>query len=163
MAISDDDIERLRETVSLVDVVQGTCLCASGAQLGWSVPVPCRKSGSFNVREETKRYRCFGCGAAGDVFKFVQDIEHLDFVGSIEHLANKAGITLTYTTGGQSKDRQHRKQLIEVMDKAVNWYHERLLTSPDARVARDYCAIVDSRVKWLVNSKWDGRQMTGMP
>ena len=139
MAISDDDIERLRETVSLVDVVQGYLpLRRVGRNWVGLCPFHAEKSGSFNVREETKRYRCFGCGAAGDVFKFVQDIEHLDFVGSIEHLANKAGMTLTYTTGGQSKDRQHRKQLIEVMDKAVNWYHERLLTSPDARVARDY-------------------------
>ena len=139
MAISDDDIERLRETVSLVDVVQGYLpLRRVGRNWVGLCPFHAEKSGSFNVREETKRYRCFGCGAAGDVFKFVQEIEHLDFVGSIEYLANKAGMTLTYTTGGQSKDRQHRKQLIEVMDKAVNWYHDRLLTSPDARVARDY-------------------------
>ncbi len=139
MAISDDDIERLRETVSLVDVVQGYLpLRRVGRNWVGLCPFHAEKSGSFNVREETKRYRCFGCGAAGDVFKFVQEIEHLDFVGSIEHLANKAGMTLTYTTGGQSKDRQHRKQLIEVMDKAVNWYHERLLTNPDARIARDY-------------------------
>jgi DNA primase len=139
VAISDDDIERLRETVSLVDVVQGYLpLRRVGRNWVGLCPFHAEKSGSFNVREETKRYRCFGCGAAGDVFKFVQEIEHLDFVGSIEYLANKAGMTLTYTTGGQSKDRQHRKQLIEVMDKAVNWYHDRLLTSPDARVARDY-------------------------
>ena len=90
------------------------------------------------MREETKRYRCFGCGAAGDVFKFVQEIEHLDFVGAVEQLAGKAGIQLTYTTGGQSKDRQRRKQLVEVMDSAVNWYHDRLLQGPDAREARDY-------------------------
>jgi DNA primase len=101
-------------------------------------PFHAEKSGSFNVREETKRYRCFGCGASGDVFKFVQEIEHLDFVGAIEHLANKVGMQLTYTSAGQGKDRQHRKRLIEVMNSAVEWYHERLLTAPDARAARDY-------------------------
>jgi DNA primase len=72
------------------------------------------------------------------VFKFVQDMEHLDFVGAVEHLANKIGMQLTYTTGGQSKDRQRRKALIEVMANAVEWYHQRLLTSPDAKAARDY-------------------------
>lgn len=139
MAISDDDIERLRETVSLVDVVQGYLpLRRVGRNWVGLCPFHAEKSGSFNVREETKRYRCFGCGAAGDVFKFVQEIEHLGFVESIEHLANKIGMTLTHTTGEQSKDRQHRKQLIEVMNKAVDWYHERLLTGADARVARDY-------------------------
>lgn len=139
MAIADDDIERLRETISLVDIVQGYVpLRRVGRNWVGLCPFHAEKTGSFNVREETKRYRCFGCGAAGDVFKFVQDIEHLDFVGAVEHLANKAGITLTYTSGGQSKDRQHRKELIEVMAKAVDWYHERLLQGSDAREARDY-------------------------
>ena len=139
MAIADDDIERLRDTVSLVDVVQSYLpLRRVGRNWVGLCPFHAEKSGSFNVREETKRYRCFGCGAAGDVFKFVQEMEHLDFVGAIEHLANKAGIQLTYTSGGQSKDRQRRKQLVEVMNKAVEWYHDRLLHSPDARAARDY-------------------------
>ncbi|MEK7295920.1 MAG: DNA primase, partial [Actinomycetota bacterium] len=139
MAIADDDIERLRETVSLVDIVQSyVSLRRVGRNWVGLCPFHAEKTGSFNVREETKRYRCFGCGAAGDVFKFVQDIEHMDFVGAVEHLANKAGITLTYTSGGQSKDRQHRKQLIEVMVRAVDWYHDRLLQGSDARVARDY-------------------------
>jgi DNA primase len=101
-------------------------------------PFHAEKSGSFNVREETRRYKCFGCGASGDVFKFIQEIEHLDFVGAIEHIAGKAGYQLTYTTGGQSKDRQRSKQLTEIMTQAVEWYHNRLLTAPDARVARDY-------------------------
>lgn len=139
MAIANDDIERLRDTVSLVDVVQGYLpLRRVGRNYVGLCPFHAEKSGSFNVREETKRYRCFGCGASGDVFKFVQEIEHLDFVGAVEHLANKVGMQLTYTTGAQSKDRQRRKALIEVMEQAVEWYHQRLLTSPDAKAARDY-------------------------
>jgi len=139
VAIAEDDIERLRDTVSLVDIVQGYVpLRRVGRNWVALCPFHAERSGSFNVREETKRYRCFGCGAAGDVFKFVQDMEHVDFVGAVEHLANKAGITLTYTTGGQGKDRQHRKQLIEVMGKAVDWYHDRLLNGADARLAREY-------------------------
>jgi len=139
VAIAEDDIERLRDTVSLVDIVQGYVpLRRVGRNWVGLCPFHAEKSGSFNVREETKRYRCFGCGAAGDVFKFVQDMEHVDFVGAVEHLASKAGITLTYTTGGQGKDRQRRKQLIEVMGKAVDWYHDRLLSGTDARLAREY-------------------------
>ena len=73
MAIAEDDIERLRDTVSLVDVVQGYLqLRRVGRNWVGLCPFHAEKSGSFNVREETKRYRCFGCGASGDVFKFVQ-------------------------------------------------------------------------------------------
>ena len=139
MAIAEDDIERLRDTVSLVNVVQGYLqLRRVGRNWVGLCPFHAEKSGSFNVREETKRYRCFGCGASGDVFTFVQEMEHVDFVGSIEHLANKVGMQLTYTNAGQGKDRQRRKRLVEVMNSAVDWYHERLLTAPDARAARDY-------------------------
>ena len=139
MAIADTDIERLRESVSIVDTIQGFVqLRRVGRNWVGLCPFHAEKSGSFNVREETRRYKCFGCGASGDVFKFIQEIEHLDFVGAIEHIAGKAGYQLTYTTGGQSKDRQRSKQLTEIMTQAVEWYHNRLLTAPDARVARDY-------------------------
>ena len=139
MAIADTDIERLRESVSIVDTIQGYVqLRRVGRNWVGLCPFHAEKSGSLNIREETRRYKCFGCGASGDVFKFIQEIEHLDFVGAIEHIAGKAGYQLTYTTGGQSKDRQRSKQLTEIMAQAVEWYHNRLLTAPDARVARDY-------------------------
>ncbi|MEY3618192.1 MAG: primase, partial [Actinomycetota bacterium] len=139
MAIAEEDIERVRATVSIVDVVQQyVALRKTGRNWVGLCPFHAEKSGSFNVREETARYKCFGCQAGGDVFKFVQEIEHVDFVTAVEKLAGRAGITLTYTSGGESQDRQRRKKLVGAMEAAVDWYHERLLTSPDAREARDY-------------------------
>ena len=139
MAIVDEDIERLRSSVSIVDIVQAyVALRKVGRNWSGLCPFHAEKSASFTVREEMGRYHCFGCGASGDVFKFVQEIEHTDFVGAVEQLATKAGIQLRYTSGGESKERLRRKQLIEAMDKAVEWYHQRLLTSPDARDAREY-------------------------
>jgi DNA primase len=139
MAIVDEDIERVRGATSIVDLVQQyVALRRVGRNWVGLCPFHAEKTGSFNVREETGRYKCFGCGAGGDVFRFVQDIEHLDFVGAVEHLAAKAGIQLRYTSGGENRDRQRRTQLLEVMRQAVEWYHERLLSAPDARPARDY-------------------------
>ncbi len=139
MGIQDDDIERLRSTVSIVEVVQQyVALKRVGRNWVGLCPFHAEKSGSFNVREETGRYKCFGCQAAGDVFTFVQEIEHLDFPGSVEFLAAKAGIQLTYTSTTQSKERSRRKQLVEAMEVAVEWYHRRLLDDPAARPARDY-------------------------
>ena len=125
--------------MSISDVVQQyVALRRAGRNWVGLCPFHAERSGSFNVREETGRYKCFGCGAAGDVFTFVQEIEHVDFVNAVEQLAAKAGIQLQYTSGGESKDRLRRKKLIEAMGKAVEWYHQRLLTSDDARAARDY-------------------------
>jgi len=139
MAISDDDLERLRSSVSIVDVIsQHVPLKRTGRNWVGLCPFHGERSPSFNVREEMGRYKCFGCGVSGDVFRFVQDVEHVDFVTAVEQLASRAGIQLTYTSGGESRERQHRKRLIESMNAAVDWYHQRLLTSPDARGARDY-------------------------
>ncbi|HVE20321.1 MAG TPA: DNA primase [Ilumatobacteraceae bacterium] len=139
MAIVEEDLEQLRATVSISDVVQQhIALRRVGRNWVGLCPFHAERSPSFNVREETGRYKCFGCGAAGDVFTFVQEIEHVDFVTAVEQLSAKVGIQLRYTSGGESKDRQRRKQLIEAMGKAVEWYHQRLLNGDDARAARDY-------------------------
>ncbi len=139
MAIVDEDIERVRDASPLAEVVQQyVALRRVGRNWVGLCPFHAERSGSFNVRDETGRYKCFGCGAGGDVFRFVQEIEHLDFGAAVELLAGRAGIQLRYTTGGESKDRQRRKQLVEVLDRAADWFHRRLLEAPDARAARDY-------------------------
>ncbi|MFT4657804.1 MAG: DNA primase [Candidatus Aldehydirespiratoraceae bacterium] len=139
MGIADDDIEKIRSTVSVVDTVQQyVALKKVGRNWSGLCPFHAEKSPSFYVREETGRYKCFGCDKGGDIFTFIQEIEHTDFPGAIEHLAAKAGITLNYTTTGQSKERAQRKKLTAAMGDAVEWYHERLLKDPGARAARDY-------------------------
>ena len=139
MAIAEDDIERIRSAVSIVDIVgQHVQLKRTGRNWVGLCPFHAERTPSFNVREETGRYRCFGCDKSGDVFTFVQETEHTDFVGSVEYLANRAGITLTEASPGRSKERARRKALVEAMNATVEWYHERLLTSPEARPARAY-------------------------
>lgn len=139
MAIADDDIERVRAAVSIIDVVsQHVQLKRTGRNWVGLCPFHAERTPSFNVNEQTGRYKCFGCDKAGDVFTFVQEIDHVDFVGAVEQLAARAGITLTYTSTTQSRERARRKRLIEAMQAAVDWYHDRLLHAPDARPARDY-------------------------
>src|ERR671910_1499083 len=119
MAIADEDIERLRAQVSIVDLIgQFVTLRKTGRNWVGLCPFHAERTPSFTVREETGRYRCFGCDQSGDVFTFVQQIEHLDFVGAVEHLAAKAGLQLTYTSGGQTRERSRRKQLVEAMTTA---------------------------------------------
>jgi DNA primase len=139
MAIVDEDIERIRSSLSISDVIQPhVALRRVGRNWVGLCPFHAEKTPSFNVRDETGRFTCFGCGKAGDMFTFVQEIEHVDFVTAVERLAGKAGVALRYTTGEQSKDRQRRKRLVDAMARAVEFYHQRLLTDPDARAARDY-------------------------
>lgn len=139
MAIAEDDVERVKASTSIVDLVgKYLALRRVGRNHVGLCPFHAETGPSFNVTEERGRYYCFGCGAGGDAIKFVQEIEHVDFVTAVETLANNAGIQLTYTSGGESQDRQRRRRLVETMERAVTWYHERLLNDPAARPARDY-------------------------
>jgi DNA primase len=139
MGIAEDDIQKVRSSVTLSDVVSPySQLRRTGRSQVGLCPFHSERSPSFSVNDETGRYMCFGCGAKGDVFTFVQQMEHLDFVGSVERIASKAGIELRYTSGAGNGERKHRKELQALMERAVDWYHSRLLESPDARTAREY-------------------------
>ena len=63
------------------------------------------KTPSFSVNAEQGLFYCFGCQRSGDAITFVRDIEQVDFVGAVEHLARRAGISLRYTASGEGERR----------------------------------------------------------
>lgn len=129
----------VREAADLVAIVgQYTQLKRVGRSFSGLCPFHSEKSPSFSVNGEKGVFYCFGCQAKGDAITFVRDIEHLDFVGAVELLAAKSGITLRYTDENESENRRYRSQLIDVLERAVEWYHQRLRTAPDAGPARSY-------------------------
>lgn len=139
MGIADDDIERVRASTSLLAVVSDhVALRRSGTRWVGLCPFHNERSGSFSVNDELGFYYCFGCQATGDAITFVREVLHLDFVGAVEHLAGRAGITLRYDDARESGERQRRRVLVEAVAAAAEWYHQRLLTSPDASAARGY-------------------------
>ncbi|HYF45267.1 MAG TPA: DNA primase [Acidimicrobiales bacterium] len=139
MGILDEDIRRVRDASDIVAIVsEHLQLKRVGSRWTGLCPFHTEKSPSFSVNGEEGLYYCFGCGKSGDTITFVREIEHLDFAAAVERLAGRAGITLRYTTSGESRDRGKKAKLVEAMEAAVAWYHERLLSSPDAAEARKY-------------------------
>ena len=139
MGIQDDDIASVRAATDIVAVIsEHVALKRVGRRWTGLCPFHSEKSGSFSVNAEEKLYYCFGCGAKGDVITFVREIEHLDFVGAVEKLAAKSGITLRYDDENQNEGRKKRAKLLDAVGKAVDWYHERLLSAKDAAPARGY-------------------------
>jgi DNA primase len=139
MGIEDDDIGKVRDATDIVAVIsEHVQLKRAGRRWQGLCPFHSEKSGSFSVNQEQGLYYCFGCGAKGDVITFVREIEHTDFVGAVEKLAGRAGITLRYTDSDQGESRKRKTKLVEAMQAAVDWYHERLLSGADAAAARKY-------------------------
>src|SRR4051812_41829812 len=139
MGIVDEDVARVRAATDFVALAgEHIALKRVGRQWQGLCPFHGEKTPSFSINPELGVFHCFGCGAGGDVITFVRDLEHLTFVEAVERLAAKAGIALRYDDGTDGRDRQRRKQLLDAMEKAVDWYHERLLKAPDAATARGY-------------------------
>ena len=139
MGIADEDVLKVRDATDIAALIgEVVALRKSGSRWTGLCPFHAEKTGSFSVNADLGAYYCFGCQAKGDAITFVREIHHLDFVGAVELLANRSGIQLTYTTSGEGEGRKKRTKLVEAMNRAVEWYHDRLLTSSDAGEARGY-------------------------
>ena len=139
MGIVDEDVRKVRDESDIIRIItEHTQLIKTGAQWMGLCPFHGEKSPSFSVNAEKGVYYCFGCQVSGDVIDFVREIEGLDFAGSVEFLAAKTGIPLRYTDHNEGRRRNRRKEHAEIVQKAVDFYHQRLLEDPAARPARDY-------------------------
>jgi DNA primase len=98
------------------------------------------KTPSFSVHATRQFFHCFGCGVSGDVFSFVQKIENITFPEAVRLVAQKLGIALpkaTYATEGEAKEARLRGQLLDVHERAVAFFQDRLRSSEGTQ-ARQY-------------------------
>jgi DNA primase len=140
--ISDRDIAAIREKVRIEDVVGDYVqLRRAGADsMKGLCPFHDEKSPSFHVRPNHGHFHCFGCGEGGDVYAFIQKIEHVSFVEAVELLADRVGYTVTYTgssTTNVQRDRGSRSRLLAANAAAQEFYAQ-ALASDEAAEARKY-------------------------
>ena len=139
MGIRDEDIARVRASTDIVGLIgEYVQLKQVGQRYRGLCPFHAEKTGSFYVNAVDGLYHCFGCQASGDAITFVREQEHLGFVEAVERLASKVGMTLTYDNEGENRTRAERRRLQDLVQKAEDFYHDRLLSAPDAAGARKY-------------------------
>ena len=137
--ISSRDIEEVKARVNIADVVGSYVALkpASAGSLKGLCPFHQEKSPSFNVRPLQGFYHCFGCGAGGDVYKFLQEMESLSFYEAVENLAGKVGYTLTYEAGAKGPDQSQKARIYEANAAAAKYFKDQLMTDP-AIPGRDF-------------------------
>ncbi|MDH6245817.1 DNA primase [Mycobacterium sp. OTB74] len=140
--IPDRDIAAIRERTRIEDVVgEHVQLRRAGADsLKGLCPFHDEKSPSFHVRPNHGQFHCFGCGEGGDVYAFVQKIEHVSFVESVELLADRIGYTVSYegaSAANVQRDRGSRSRLLAANTAAQEFYAA-ALQSEEAAAARQY-------------------------
>lgn len=133
-----DDRERVRQATNIVELVEAvTKVTKKGRTFKAICPFHQEKTPSLSLEPAKGLYHCFGCQKGGDVFDFVMETQALSFPEALEWLAQRANITLTRDPR-QAKSRGERQRLIEAVEAAADFYHDRLRTSSDAGGARAY-------------------------
>ena len=137
---SEELIEEIRSSNDIVDVVsQYVTLKRKGRSFFGLCPFHKEKSPSFSVSPDKQIFHCFGCGVGGNVIHFISKIENLNFIDTLELLANRANITLPVldTTYQDSKKIQLKAKVYEINEIAAKFYHERLY-KPSSKIAQEY-------------------------
>lgn len=139
--IKQSDIEELKSRANIVDIVSDYVALkpSSVGALKGLCPFHDEKTPSFNVRNGHGYYHCFGCGAGGDVYKFLQDLESLSFTEAVERVAAKVGYTLSYDDV-ESAEIQTRARTFEANRLASEYFVEQLKTE-EAKRARETLTI----------------------
>ncbi len=124
--ISKDIIEEIKRRNDIEDVIsQYIALKRAGSNSNGLCPFHSEKSPSFTVFKGTDSFYCFGCGAGGDVITFVMKAENLDYVGALEFLAKRAGITIP-TDSYEPESGVRRTRVLEMNREAARFFHEQL-------------------------------------
>ena len=126
-------VEKIKERLSIVDVISSYLkLEKSGSNYKAPCPFHNEKTPSFFISPSRNSYYCFGCGAKGDIFTFVEQFEGLDFKGSLKQLAARAGVDLEPYRGSDPKEKNEKDRLHELMEASCVFYQSELKSCTDA-------------------------------
>ena len=165
---ADDSRDRVFEAVDMVRLMsdRGIELRRAGVNSYFgNCPFHDERTGSFHVSPDERLYHCFGCQESGDAFKFVMETEGVDFVGALESLASRFGVTLeTRDEDPEAAARRERfARLTGLLNRAATFYARYLWESAEAAEAREYLegrglaeeVLREFRVGFSPGNSWD--------
>jgi DNA primase len=139
---SDNFKESLKQQADIVRIVGDYVkLRKAGAQnFSGLCPFHNEKTPSFSVHATRQFYHCFGCGASGDVFSFVQKLENITFPEAVRLIAQKLGVPMpkvSFSSPQEARDAKVRMALLDVHERATAFFQECLRRAEGAN-AREY-------------------------
>ena len=130
-------IDEVRDKTDIVQLIgEYLPLKKTGVNYRGLCPFHTEKTPSFTVSPERQIYKCFGCGAGGNVFNFLMEYDGLEFGEALRHLAQRAGVTLRQYQ--PSKSQENKEALYSVNLQASEYYHHILTAHPAGAPARQY-------------------------
>ena len=120
-------LDELRSRLSIADIIgQKVKLTKRGREYTGLCPFHHEKTPSFTINESKGFYHCFGCGAHGDIVRFVMESDGLPFIEAVKKLADKAGLQMPAFSKESQEQSQKRKSLYEIMDMAAAFFEKNL-------------------------------------
>ena len=137
--IPDHLIEEIRSRNDILDTISANILLKkSGQNYKGLCPFHSEKTPSFVVSPEKQIYHCFGCGAGGNIFKFIMEMEDLSFLDAIKTLAAKCGVTLPAFKPGQTNAKSNERDVLLNINQKAQSYFILSLMSKGGEQAREY-------------------------
>lgn len=143
MRFSDSFLDEIRDRVPISDVI--------GKRVAWDrrktnasrgdwwacCPFHGEKTPSFHCEDRKGRYHCFGCGASGDHFRFLTELEGASFPEAVQQIADLAGVPMPAYSPEEARRDEQKASLIDVMEMATQFFEEQLQGAAGAK-ARAY-------------------------
>ncbi len=138
----DQDVTReVRSRIDIGTFIGGyVALRKRGNDLVGLCPFHGERTPSFHVHPDRGFFKCFGCGAGGDVITFFQKLENLTFPEAVRELARRAGVEVEAETPATARARTEKEAIYEANELAAAFFNRTLMLSPEAAGARAYCA-----------------------
>jgi len=135
MGISKQSIEDLKKRSKISDFVLSTTTGKLRGTKGMALcPFHGEKTASMSFTDVENLFHCFGCKMGGDIYKYVQEINNLEFQDAVELVAEKYGFKLTYTETSQNNDFKNFQQKINLIDE----YFKEMMDSEKSKKAKEY-------------------------
>lgn len=133
-------VEQLKSSVDIVKVVgEYVRLRKAGTRWVGLCPFHNEKTPSFGVNATHQFYKCFGCGAGGDVLKFIMEVERVTFFEAMKLLSERYGIPMPKRQEFSDPESRRRSSLLDIQELAAEVFRENLM-GPAGAQARDYLA-----------------------
>jgi len=130
-------VDQIKSRIDILTLISSYMkLEKAGASYKGKCPFHNEKTPSFFVSPERGSYYCFGCGARGDIFTFVEEFEGLDFKGALKLLADRAGVQLETYSQETKENKSEKEKLYEVIEEATKFFENNLKDNPEPEQAR---------------------------